>query len=79
MKSNRAQRIIKDAIESGARRAVGRLPSPLNLEAAKALHHNVMDVTALPANVSSANLQNSSGQNVMLMDYSAIDGPDVMG
>jgi len=59
-------------------RAAGRLPTTVRTIAHRFVDLGVPDRTKLPTSAGAGALQSAGGDMYFLLDYSALDGPDIL-
>jgi hypothetical protein len=79
MRSRIAQQIGIDRFERAQERADGRVQSALSFSSDRAASVNILDFYRLPMLENTSELQDEDGNNLFMLDYSAFDGPDVLG
>lgn len=76
--TERGSRPIRKAIERASERSRGVLRAYVGLSAMRMAEIHIADVSKLPVEEGFDTLVNESGQDIFLLGYSQIGGPDVL-
>ncbi len=79
MKTERGRAPLRRAIERTSDRSRGVVPAYVGMAAMRMTEIHIADVSKLPVQEGTVTLVNNSGQNIFLIGYSAVGGPDVPG
>lgn len=78
MKTEKGRRDIRRAVERTSDRARGVIPAYVGLAAMRMAEIHIADVSKLPVEEGTVNLQNGSGQDLFMIGYSVVGGGDVV-
>lgn len=79
MKTERARAPIRRAVGRASERSRGVLRAYAGMGASRMAEIHIANVSKLPVVEGVDALQNEAGQNIFLLGYSQIGGPDVLG
>lgn len=77
--TERGKAPLRKAVERGSERSRGIVRPYVGFSAMRIAEIHIADVSKLPVQEGVDELQNGSGQDIFLLGYSQIGGPDVLG